>query len=769
MVDLRCLQDVNYRDRGIGRLVGNLLRSARKFLSRPDAFNIIGLIDDNLPPLEERFSSFVDEVRPVGYIGGLGRGDWFVEMSPMTHDPLFVARITDTKDIFKASIVYDFIPMLMPDKYLPTPVSRINYNLGLFWLGCYDHFFPISQYAARELTRILGIDASRISVTAPPIEDAFFHAGREAQPASADYVLVAGGGDVRKNVEIGLRAHAKSSAAQAKRTRLVVTGNYPEAWRASLQQIYANSGGAPDLLSFSTFLSDAALASLYRNAACVVVPSRAEGFSIPVVEAMAAGAPAFTSAIPAHEELVGNPDFMFDVDDDRKLITLLDRVLLEPGFRQQVIDQQSNRSLDFEAVEIALSFWQTLEHYSPAQPASPLVGGQRPQIAVLTPLPPDRSGVADYTAASLKEFGRFADIHVFTPTVSPKLIKGVVSIQPISAIAHLTRRYDRVVSVVGNSHFHLNIFDNLMRYGGACIEHDNRLLGFYSHYLGDRRMRSVAESELKRPLEPGEIERWLSDESTLEATHLGEIARVSDPLCVHSKGTARLVKERFGVNAVHLPFSIYREWPASHLDPASRAAARQRLNIPPDEIAIVTLGFVYKGKAPDDCIWALEMLRGWGIAAKLYFVGAINDDLSRLARLCKDLGVDSNVIFISEYTSEDTYRDYLLAADIAIQLRTHLLGGLSGALLDCIAVGLPTVANDDLAESMEAPSYVVRVSDRPSPVLIAEGLAVAAEIHRGRQHVDEERAEFYAKHNFRIYAEQLCAALSLDLRVSTSD
>ncbi len=54
------------------------------------------------------------------------------------------------------------------------------------------------------------------------------------------------------------------------------------------------------------------------------------------------------------------------------------------------------------------------------------------------------------------------------------------------------------------------------------------------------------------------------------------------------------------------------------------------------------------------------------------------------------------------------------------------------ALLDCIAAGLPTVANDDMAEAMDAPSYVLRVPDHPSPVLIAEALAEISDRIRDR-------------------------------------
>ena len=51
--------------------------------------------------------------------------------------------------------------------------------------------------------------------------------------------------------------------------------------------------------------------------------------------------------------------------------------------------------------------------------APAVLRGYRPRVALLSPLPPDRSGVADYTAATCVELGRLVDLHVFTETARP--------------------------------------------------------------------------------------------------------------------------------------------------------------------------------------------------------------------------------------------------------------------------------------------------------------------------------------------------------------
>ena len=761
VLDLRSLQDPNYRDRGVGRLGSNLVRAVRGTPSASGA-RVVGLIDPHLPALDQHVQEVVDELRPHGYLPEFGASTWFVQLSPMTHDPLFIARILECPRTFKASVVHDFIPLRYSAQYLPSAAQRIDYYTKLRWLRRYDHFFPNSAYTKSEITKVLGAPPERATISPAPLDPVFLKASSLAAGSFSGHVLVAGGGDPRKNVECAIRAHALSPAAQRARVPLLVAGGTPDSSQLDAAVLYYREGGNPELLKFLPRVSDEELAVLYRDAACVVVPSKDEGFSIPVIEGMCAGTPVLASRIPAHHELIEKDEFMFDPAEPNELAGLVDRVLSEPGFRNGIVQDQGRRWQRFRGDDIARRFWARMEEQASARIAAPLVGGRRPRVAFLGPLPPDRSGVADYTAATFKEFGKLADIHAFTPTEKAPVPEGAASVGPISALPYLTGEFDRVVGVMGNSHFHTAVYELLMRRGGACIEHDNRLLGFYCFHVSRGRARELAEAELDRQLAPGELDSWLADEANLKATLLGELALACQPMFVHSRGTARILRERIGVESQYLPFSIYREWTADELTPRAKDLARIRLGISRDEIAIVSAGYVAAAKAPLDCIWALDMLRGWGVRAKLYFIGDMATDRMPLLQLCEELGLLRFVRFMPGYVSEEQYRDYLKAADVGLQLRTHLLGGLSGALLDCIAIGLPTVANEDLCASMEAPGYIFPVPDRPSPVLIAEALVAAVESRGASREREAERKLYCEQHSFRSYARRLYSGLALD-------
>lgn len=755
VIDARSLQDPDYADRGVGRHALNLLRHA------PAEARLTALADPSLPPLPDEAARLFHRIRPNAYLPAGGRS-CFVQPSPMTHDPLFAGRLLSDAGHLRAAAVYDFIPHQHPGRYLPTAAQRLRYDVALRWLARFDVFLPISQASAADLHAILAVDRARIAVTGAPLDPGFERAaGPEGPPPAppAAHVLVIGGADDRKNVECAVRAHARCAALQSRRLPLALTGRYDQPTLAALRALAAAGGGDPALLRTRGHVSEAALLALYRDALCVVVPSRAEGFSLPVVEAMASGVPAVASDIPAHRELVHDPELRFDPDDDQALARILARIAV-PERRARIVAAQAPVWPRFRAERVAARFWGAIGARLPASPAP--LRGCRPRLALLSPLPPDRSGVADYTASTCAELGKRAELHLFTETENPPPVPGAASIAPMSALPHLSPRFDRVVSVAGNSHYHLAIVEQLLRHGGACIAHDSRMLGFYRLLLGADRACAVASRELGRTVPPAEIDAWLADEGKLEALLLGEIADAATPTILHSAVTARLFRERYGIEPALLPFSIYRPWRPEQL--ADRNAARNRLGLPAGEIVIATFGFVHQTKAPEECIWALELLRGWGIPASLHFVGDTSEDayMRGLRALAKAIGVGGKVVFPGEYVSEQVYRDYLLGADLGVQLRVLGLGSLSGALLDCVAAGLPSVTNEGLAEALSAPGYVRRIPDKLSPLLLAEALAGLLAEGLAARRPEAERAAFAEEHSFHVYAERLCQALDLE-------
>jgi glycosyltransferase involved in cell wall biosynthesis len=291
------------------------------------------------------------------------------------------------------------------------------------------------------------------------------------------------------------------------------------------------------------------------------------------------------------------------------------------------------------------------------------------------------------------------------------------------------------------------------------------MIGFYRFLLGLEHTLAIASREVGRPVDERELDGWIADEATLGALFLGEIAECATPCVVHSAVTAEMFQSRYCVEANHIPFSLYRPWSPSQLTPTCRLAARERLGFKSDEIVIATFGFVQDTKAPEDCVWALDLLRRWGFNARLDFVGALYwlaDKGVGLRALIASLSLQDVVTFAEGFVPEQTYRDYLVGSDLAVQLRTYGFGSLSGALSDCAAAGLRSVSNRSLGEAVGAPSsYVRSIPDSISAVLLAEALANLLESGPSTTELEADRAAFSDERSFRHYSARLCNVLGL--------
>jgi glycosyltransferase involved in cell wall biosynthesis len=208
----------------------------------------------------------------------------------------------------------------------------------------------------------------------------------------------------------------------------------------------------------------------------------------------------------------------------------------------------------------------------------------------------------------------------------------------------------------------------------------------------------------------------------------------------------------FGID----PVRCHRPFTSQELTPAAREQARKRLGLPRDRQVVVSFGTVTLAKGVIECLHAFEQIRYWGAAPHLFFVGGIDPVIRPLLlETVAGLSLLDLVHFHEEMCSEQTCRDFLIAADCGIQLQIQDPGAFSGAYLDCISAGLPTLSNLDLAEAMHAPSFVATIPDQLSPLLIAEKvMALLAQSATGT-----ERAENAAEHGLTNYTPQILKLL----------
>jgi glycosyltransferase involved in cell wall biosynthesis len=709
IIDMRCLQNPDYAERGIGNHARCLVTHA------PAPFT--GIVDPHLPPLPEDLKTLAATLSPHAYLPHTAPGAIFLNPSPMGPDQNFLARLLRAPAITKAACIHDFIPFDNQATYLTHPATRLDYFAAMAWLRRYDVFFPNSDDTNARLRALYGPVAAHVTgVALPPWMD-------NLAPEPPRHILMIGGDDPRKNPEVLLRAHAASPILR--QIPLIITGHYNAQAATRFAEITE--------VQLPARLSNADLRRLYAQALCVVTPSRTEGFSLPVIEAMAAQTPSVASDIPAHRALIPDAALRFAPDDAPALTAILEKLVTTPAYRRQIIAGQSKTLQNFTPDAVAARLWTTLA------PKKPAITHTKPRLAMLTPLPPTKSGIADYSAALATCLAPLAGLTLFSG-------------KHISAFAHTSPKFDRVISVIGNSPLHADIHDLAIRWGSTVICHDSRLLGLATG-RGLEHAAAIASRELHRPVTPAEIEAWAQNENLREASFLGGLAAAARPLIFHSLQPALLTRDRFGIASKHLPFAIQRNFAASH----SKQTARDALNFTPDQKVIASFGFTGTNKGIPTILHGFAMLLET-TQCRLIFVGEPTGETQKFQALAARLGIAHAVAFGADFVSEETYRNHLIAADCAIQLREGGPGNISGTLQDCITAGLPAVANQDLAGNLSAPSYIKRIPDRLDPAQIAAALGELLESHLN---TEPERLAYCENHSMARYAQTLLEILEV--------
>ncbi len=196
----------------------------------------------------------------------------------------------------RSTIVHDLIPLRFPEWVLPR-TRRQNLAKYAHATRTCDVIVTISSFTADDIAERLGFPRERIVVAYPGVDERFTPEGPRRE---RDYVLMLAPNDPRKN-----------HAALASAVELV------RSQRPELSLL------APD------HVPDDELPGLYRGAAVFAYPSFFEGFGIPILEAMASGAPVVASSHPSLDEASGDAAVRVDPKSPEAIAEGIERALSE--------------------------------------------------------------------------------------------------------------------------------------------------------------------------------------------------------------------------------------------------------------------------------------------------------------------------------------------------------------------------------------------------------------------------------------------------------
>jgi glycosyltransferase involved in cell wall biosynthesis len=215
----------------------------------------------------------------------------------------------------RATTIHDLVPLRHPE-WVQGRTRRMHTAKYRNAVRTCDLVIANSAFTARDVVELLGVPEDRVQVALPGV-DAVFSGEGDAYALAQPYVLTAATLEPRKNLAALVEAHALLGRDDL---RLVVVG--AEGWgrQPALDR--------PGILRLG-YVDDDALARLYRGAAVFVYPSRFEGFGLPVIEAMACGAPVVCSSHESMDEACGDAAVRADPEDPAAIAAAIERALAD--------------------------------------------------------------------------------------------------------------------------------------------------------------------------------------------------------------------------------------------------------------------------------------------------------------------------------------------------------------------------------------------------------------------------------------------------------
>jgi glycosyltransferase involved in cell wall biosynthesis len=656
--------------------------------------------------------------------------------------------------------VYDLIPEVFPQLYVQDARVRRWYRARQELIRQADRVLAISSATGEDVATRLRFPSARVVVVGagvndafrPPenVEDARGTAYQRVSGLQEGYILYTGGIDPRKNIDRLLQAYAVLPTRLRDAHQLVIVCRVLPEERILLQTELEQLGISERVL-FPGYVGDAELVALYQTCHLFVFPSLYEGFGLPVAEALACGAAALASATSSLVELVGE-EARFNPYDAAAITAALERALTDDAFRAGLRrdERPSWRHVAARTAEV----YEDLRSRRRTR--------HRPRLALVSPLPPQPSGVADASYRLLEALSERCEIDAFADGYEvgePREVRVPAGVKVASATSfdrcqRARGGYDRVIYCLGNSEYHGGALALLRNWPGVVIAHDLRLSGLYA--WAARKRQDAVQSTFHETLQamygnriPDSIGEhgWLDlDDADLYGLFMAkDVLTWSERFLVHSHFAAQLAR----LEAAPADVPKIRVIPFGIVSPD--ALPRPRQGAPP---LVATFGIASAAKQTEKIVEAFATVADDDERTQFAVVGSFPnaDEHAAAETLAEELGIRERTEFTGRIEAEQFF-DWMARTTLAVQLRSWSNGETSAAITDCLAAGIPTIVTG-IGSAAELPDEcVVKVGrDIAARALGRELKALLAdEDHRSR--LADAGREYARAHSFDRVAE----------------
>lgn len=297
---------------------------------------------------------------------------------------------------------------------------------------------------------------------------------------------------------------------------------------------------------------------------------------------------------------------------------------------------------------------------------------KKPRVALFTPLPPSRTGTADYGAALAAEMDKLVSLTVYEsppPAFDPS-------------------RFDHVVYQIGNNPFHAGIYELALRHPGVIVLHEASVhylvrsltlsrgneKGYFREIAYEIFGKDVGNSAAKLPIECPQPHEFLM---------LRRLLARSTACIVHSHYAERLVR----LKGFTGPVGVVPH--GANLSTVDSRPYRERLGLNADAPLIGVFGYQRPDKQIWDCLLMFKALTGDLPDVRLLILGERHPQVP-IEDGIRDLGLEHRVLLKGHQTIED-FDGYLAACDVILNLRQTTFGESSGTMMRAFGLGKPVV------------------------------------------------------------------------------
>lgn len=738
VIDLQACQSSGSRNRGIGRYALSLTKALLRQQGSHEIFIALnGAFPESIKAIRQSFKGLIpqshivvwpslDDVHAENpandwrrYSAELLRESFLSNLKP---DVVLISSLFEGlgEDIVTsvgcmpvryktAVILYDLIPFISRRPYLTNPKVETWYLDKVAHLRRSDLLLSISASSRQEAIDHLAFDPEHV-INISSDADACFKkldlsegersSLRSRYGLTRPFVMYTGGIDHRKNIEGLIRSFSRLPETVRASYQLAIVCAVSHEKRRELLDLAGSCGLKHNDIVMTGFVPESDLVALYNLCALFVFPSLHEGFGLPALEAMRCGAPVISSNTSSLPEVIGNNAALFDPHSEEAITASLAKALTDPAFRSALIEQGAIQASRFSWDESARQAIAAMTKVARSNPATSHVPThkKRPKLAYVSPLPPERSGIADYSAELLPALIAHYDIEVIVDqaTVTSHWIGQHCPIRGIDWFIENAHSYDRIIYHFGNSAFHQHMFDLLSAYPGVIVLHDFFLSGVSAHM----ETLNVAPGFWSRELLRSHGYKALSER--FHALHAEDVAwkypcslsviQNSRGVIVHSSAAKSLAQKWYDIQT--------DDWEIIPLIRNSGArsdkqSARRNLGFAKDDFLVCSFGMLGPSKLNHRLLdtWLDSDLasdpRCYLIFVGENFQGDYGLQLEKRIQLSKS----GERIRITGWVDPATFRNYLDAADVGVQLRGLSRGETSATVLDCMNHGLATIAN----------------------------------------------------------------------------